>query len=160
MKTTEKVIYWKHLHVWYDDSKGYQWSIATCWQIGTDLLLKAFKENVKNLMLALTRLNQVEKFPVGYKHIDCHMILNIKLDFIQKAQFMAWGHVLDAHGLLTHFSMVSWESVRISLIMASLIQAWYFCFKFWCCTSLFYLDIVYHWRTGVWVYCWETYFFI
>jgi hypothetical protein len=36
--------------------------------------------------------NQV---PIGYKHINCHMILDVKLDLTWKARYVVGGHQTD-----------------------------------------------------------------
>ena len=69
---------------------------------------------------ALTFMEQDKKVPIGYQHIDCHMILNIKMDFTRKAQFVAGEHMTEAPALLTHSSVVSCESIRIASTVAAL----------------------------------------
>ena len=58
--------------------------------------------------------------PIGYQHIDCHMIFDVKMDFIWKAQFVAGGHMTEAPALLTYSSVVSCESIRIVFTVAAL----------------------------------------
>ena len=52
---------------------------------GTDLWQKAIEKEMKNVMPAFTFLEQDKKVPIGYQHIDCHMIFDVKMDFTWKA---------------------------------------------------------------------------
>ena len=52
---------------------------------GTDLWQKAIEKEMKNVMPAFMFLEQDEKVPIGYQHIDCHMIFDVKMDFTRKA---------------------------------------------------------------------------
>jgi hypothetical protein len=59
--------------------------------------------------------------PVGYKHITCHMIFEIKMfGLVRKAHFMAGGHMTDP--LLESFysSVMFHESVWIMFLIAAL----------------------------------------
>ena len=55
------------------------------------------------------------KILIGYKHIDCHMIFDIKMDLTQKAQLVAGGHQMDLLKKSVYSSIVSKDSVRIIL---------------------------------------------
>ena len=76
---------------------------------GKDLWQKAIEKETKNVMPAFTFLEQDKKVPIDYQHIDCHMIFDVKMDFTQKARFVAGGHMTEALALLTYSSMVSRE---------------------------------------------------
>ena len=52
---------------------------------GTDLWQKAIEKELKNFMPAFTFLEQDEKVPIGYQHMDYHMIFDVKMDFTRKA---------------------------------------------------------------------------
>ena len=54
-------------------------------QMGTDLWQKAIEKEMKNVMPAFMFLEQDKKVPIGYQHIDCHMIFDVKMDFTWKA---------------------------------------------------------------------------
>ena len=41
------------------------------------------------------RVNQVEQL-CGFQEIKCHIIFDIKMDFIRKARFVAGGHMTKA----------------------------------------------------------------
>ena len=50
-------------------------------ETGTDLWQKAIEKEMKNVIPAFMFLEQDKKVPIGYQHIDCHMIFNVKMDF-------------------------------------------------------------------------------
>ena len=60
--------------------------------------------------------------PRGHKHIDCHMIFDVKLgeNYRRKARFVAGGHQTGAPSSITYASVVSRDSVRICLLLAAL----------------------------------------
>ncbi|GFH49007.1 hypothetical protein CTEN210_05483 [Chaetoceros tenuissimus] len=86
----------------------------------------------------------------GYKGIPCHMIFDIKMNgkFTHKARLVAGGHVTDPPSAITYSSVVSHDSVRIALTIASLndldlfacgVESAYLCAdcleEFWCVAS-------------------------
>ena len=89
-------------------------------ETGTDLWQKAIEKEIKNVMPAFTFLEQDEKVPIGYQHIDCHMIFDVKMDFTQKARFVAGRHMTEKLASLTYSSVVSCDSVRIAFTVAVL----------------------------------------
>ena len=58
----------------------------------------------------------------GYKYCDRHMISDIKMDrkFTRKARLVADGHKTNIPSSITYSSVVSRESVRLALLIASL----------------------------------------
>eukprot|EP00980_Cylindrotheca_fusiformis_P007911 scaffold1692_cov79-Cylindrotheca_fusiformis.AAC.2 len=58
---------------------------------------------------------------VGYQKIKCHMIFDVKLgeNFRRKARLVAGGHVTEVPSSMTYSSVVSRDSVRIALTIAS-----------------------------------------
>ena len=60
------------------------------------------------------------KMFIGYKHIDCHMIFDVKYNLTWKAQFVAGGHQMDESKDMTYSSAVSNESVRIAFTLTAL----------------------------------------
>jgi hypothetical protein len=44
---------------------------------------------MSNNCLAFQFLEENESIPIGYKWIRCHMIFDVKMDFTQKARFVA-----------------------------------------------------------------------
>ena len=75
---------------------------------------------MKNVMPAFTFLEQGENVPIRYQHIDCHMIFDVKMDFTQKAWFVAGGHMTETPASLTYSSVVSCDSIRIVFTVAAL----------------------------------------
>ena len=62
------------------------------------------------------------KVKPGYKYCGLHMIFDIKMDgmFTRKARLVADGHTTGAPSSITYSSVVSRDSVRIALMIASL----------------------------------------
>ena len=57
---------------------------------------------------------------LGYQHIKCHMIFNVKMDLTRKAWFVAGGHKTDTPTSMTYSSVVSRDSVRITFTYTAL----------------------------------------
>jgi hypothetical protein len=74
-------------------------------QTGTNFWRKAIKQEMKNVLPAFKFIdsNVVPKF---YKHIDCHMIFDVKMDLTRKARFVASGHQTDLLKESTYLSIV------------------------------------------------------
>ena len=98
---------------------------------GTDLWQKAMEKEMKNVMPAFTLLEQDENVPIGYQHKDCHLILNVKMNFTRKVQFVAGGHMTETPGLLTYSSVVSCDSVSICINSGSIEQLRCSCCRYW-----------------------------
>ena len=73
-----------------------------------------------NVYIAFHILDHGEENPVGYEHINCHLIFDSKMDFRRKAQFVAGGHTTKPPAESTYAGVVSRESVRISFTLAAL----------------------------------------
>jgi hypothetical protein len=81
----------------------------------------AVRKEMKNVRIAFKILNGEESAPPTYQEILCHMIFDVKMeDFSRKARFVAGGHTTDTSHEMTYASVVSRESVRISLTLAAL----------------------------------------
>ena len=59
---------------------------------------------------------------VGYQKVKCHVIWDVKLgeNFRRKARLVAGGHTTETPSTLTYSSVVSRDSVRITLTVAAL----------------------------------------
>jgi hypothetical protein len=57
---------------------------------------------------------------IGYQEIQCHVIIDVKMDFNCKARFVAGGHTSDTPGLITYSSVVPRNSVRPAFYIACL----------------------------------------
>ena len=78
--------YWNHTHKFgILIPKSVKEALLLDDETGTDLWQKAIEKEIKNVIPAFTFLEQDEKVPIGYQHIDCHMIFDVKMDFTQKA---------------------------------------------------------------------------
>jgi hypothetical protein len=79
------------------------------------------KNEMKNVRIAFKILNGEESAPPTYQEIRCHMIFDVKMeDFRRKESFVAGGYKKDNPHAMTYASVVSRESVRIALTLASL----------------------------------------
>ena len=88
---------------------------------GTTFWRDAITKEMRNVMPAFKILEGDESVPVGYKHIDCHMIFDIKLEgLVRKARFVGGGHQTDPPKASVFSSVVSRDSVRIMFTIAAL----------------------------------------
>ena len=56
--------------------------------------------------------------PPGYKHIDCHMVFDIKTDLTRKARLVAGGHQTDPPKESVYSSVVArTASESLSLLL-------------------------------------------
>ena len=65
-------------------------------------------------------LDESAPMPIGFQEIPCHIIFNVKMDFTQKARYVAGGHKTQMPEAPTYASTVSHESICIGLLMAAL----------------------------------------
>jgi hypothetical protein len=86
---------------------------------GTDFWKKAIDKEMINVQPAF-EFRDGDKIPVGYKHIDCHMVFDVKLDLTRKARYVAGGHQTDPPKDMVYASVVSRDSVRIAFLLAAL----------------------------------------
>ena len=56
----------------------------------------------------------------GYQKITCHVIFDVKMDFIRKARFVANGINTEAPISLTYSSAMSRDNVRLEFLIAEL----------------------------------------
>ena len=92
------------------------------------------KQNCNTLWMDSVRLemtnNRIEfedykgdmKDLVGYEEITGHLIYDVKLaeNFRRKTAFVASGHLMDLPSFITYSTVVSWDSVRILLLVSAL----------------------------------------
>jgi hypothetical protein len=86
----------------------------------TTLWQDAIKKEMKVIMPAVKILEEGAIAPIGFQQIPCHMVFDVKIDFTRKARFVAGGHVTNPPSTQTYASVVSRDSVRIALLLASL----------------------------------------
>lgn len=96
---------------------------------GTDHWTKAIAKEMKNVRVAFEKLDGVTESQMrsgkarpGFKYVGVHMVFDIKMDgqFTRKARLVADGHTTDAPSSITYSSVVSRDSVRLGLLIASL----------------------------------------
>ena len=115
-----KTRYWKHTHKYgLELPKMVKEALEIDRQMGTDFWRKAIKKEMKNVMPAF-QFTEDGKILIRYKHIDCHMIFDIKMDLTQKARLVAGGHQTDPPKESVYSSIISKDSVRIILMIAAL----------------------------------------
>ena len=75
-----------------------------------------------DVRVAFKTLKEGDQQPPGYQYMQCHMIFEIKLDgFRRKARLVVAGcMVKDTPAVVTFVSVVSRETVRITLTIAAL----------------------------------------
>jgi hypothetical protein len=57
---------------------------------------------------------------IGFREIGCHIVFDIKMDFMRKARFCAGGHTTDTPMVMTYSSVASRDSVQIGFMLAAL----------------------------------------
>jgi hypothetical protein len=88
---------------------------------GNTLWAVKIKKEMENVRTAFCAMDDGKVIPIGYQHICCHMIFDVKRkDFRCKACLVAGGHTTAAPAIITYASVVSREPVRIALLLAAL----------------------------------------
>ena len=96
---------------------------------GTSHWTKAIEKEMRNVRVAFEQLDNVSqdqmrtgKIKPGYSYCSTHMIFDIKMDgaFTRKARLVADGHKTKSPASITYSSVVSRDSVKIALTIASL----------------------------------------
>jgi hypothetical protein len=88
---------------------------------GNTFWADAIAKEMKHVRVAFKILLAGQSVPIGYQKIPCHMIFDIKMeDFWCKARLVAGGHMTKAPATITYASVVSRETIRITLLMAAL----------------------------------------
>ena len=96
-----------------------------CMQIdrenGNTLWQDAIYLEMVKVWITFQILNDDESIPPTYQQICCHMVFDVKMeDFCHKARFVAGGHMTETPATNTYASVVSQESVHITLTLAAL----------------------------------------
>ncbi len=74
---------------------------------------------IEGVMPEEVRANKVDQLR-GFQEIKCHIVFDVKMDFTQKARFVAGGHTTVLPNSLTYSSVVSRENVKIAFLIAAL----------------------------------------
>ncbi len=81
----------------------------------------AIAKEMKEVRIAFNILPDGHSTPIGYQKIPCHMIFDVKMeDFRRKTRLVAGGHRTEAPATITYAIVVSGETVRLALTIASL----------------------------------------
>ena len=76
---------------------------------------------MKNVRVAFKVLPYGKSEPIDHQFVQYHMVLNIKMeDFKRKARLVTGGHMTKAPATIMYASIVSKETVRIVLMIATL----------------------------------------
>jgi hypothetical protein len=116
-----KTKYWHKTHKYgIELPKSVQEALEIDARTGTTFWRDAIEKEMKNVSQAF-RFNDDDTIPIGYKHITCHMIFNVKMiGLVRKARFVAGGHLTDPPAESVYSSVVTRESVRIMFLIAAL----------------------------------------
>ena len=88
---------------------------------GNALWADDIAKEMRNVQIAFDIREKGASPPVGHQFIKCHMIFDVKMeDFRRKARMVAGGHMTDVPPTITYESVVSCETVRITLTMVAL----------------------------------------
>ena len=125
-----KAKYWRTTHKFgIEVPKTATQALMIDQRTGTTFWTDAIKKEMANVRIAFEKLDGITaqqmrtgKVKPGYKYCGTHMIFDIKMDgkFTRKARLVADGHTTDTPNSLTYSSVVSRESVRLGLLIASL----------------------------------------
>jgi len=113
--------YWDRTHKYgIKLPKSVQQDLDIDRETGTTYWRDAIAKEMQNVIPAF-KFNDDDSIPVGYKHITCHMIFDIKMvGLVHKARFVAGGHLTDPPVESVYSSVVTRESVRIVFLIAAL----------------------------------------
>ena len=122
--------YWKTTHKFgIEIPKSVEEAYRIDRETGTSHWTRAIEKEVKNVRIAFEKVDGVTeqqmrtgKIKPGYSYCSTHMIFDIKMDgsFTRKARLVADGHKTKPPTSMTYSSVVSRDSVRIALTLASL----------------------------------------
>ena len=73
-----------------------------------------------NVAVAFHILDHGEEEPVGYEHINCHLIFDVNMEFRRKSHIVAGGHTTNPTAESTYEGVVLRESIRIDFTLAAL----------------------------------------
>ncbi|MGH3054508.1 MAG: reverse transcriptase domain-containing protein, partial [Gaiellaceae bacterium] len=113
----------RHIRVGYKFGLPVPVSVEHAYQIdeqnGNTLWRDSLEKELKNVRVALEFRGKDAKPPPGFKQISLHVVFDIKMDFTRKSRLVAGGHLTDPPLVMTYSSVVSRESVRIAMLLAS-----------------------------------------
>ena len=89
-------------------------------ETGTTFWRDALHKEMGNIEPCMKVLGEGEQPLPGHQFIHTHIVFGIKMDFTRKARFVANGSTMEVELERTYTSVVSRDSVRISLLYATL----------------------------------------
>ncbi|MFM7530856.1 MAG: hypothetical protein ACKO63_20630 [Nodosilinea sp.] len=89
-------------------------------ETGTTYWRDAMKKEVNTVLPAVNLLEEDEDPPVGSQEVDLMTIFDVKMDLTRKARIVARGDQVETPSNLTYASVVSRDSIRIGLLIATL----------------------------------------
>jgi len=116
-----KAKYWHRTHKYgIELPKSVKEALEIDERTGTTFWRDAIEKEMRNVIPAFEFCDD-DKVPIGYKHITCHMIFDVKkIGLIRKARFVAGGHLTDPPTESVHSSVVTRGSVRLMFLIAAL----------------------------------------
>ena len=84
------------------------------------LLAPSHNQRMGNIDPCINLIPKGKDPPPGYKFICTNIVFDIKIDFTQKARFVADGSMTEVPSEFTFASVVSWDSVQLALLYAAL----------------------------------------
>ena len=116
--------YWQRTHKYgIRIPKSVEEALAIDKENGNTLWWDAVCKEMKNVRPAFEKWElTINDLPPGYQKIKCHFIFDVKMgeNFRRKARLVANGNETETPTTLTYSSVVSRDSVRIALLVASL----------------------------------------
>ena len=83
--------------------------------------MDAILKEMTNVIFAFDILKDGYRAPIGHKHINFHLIYDLKMeDFRRKARLVAGKHVKETPKCMTYSSVVGREKVSIALTISAL----------------------------------------
>jgi hypothetical protein len=116
-----KTKYWHRSHKYgIELPKSVAEALAIDAKTGTTFWRDAIDKEMRNVSPAFEFING-DVSPIGYKHIPCHMVFDIKMvGLVRKARLVAGGHLIDPPVESVYSSVITHESVRIMFLIAAL----------------------------------------
>ncbi len=113
--------YWRCTHKYgVEMPKSVAEALEIDQRMGTTFWRDAIEKEMRNVLPAF-KFNDDDSISIGYKHITCHMIFDVKMvGLVRKARFVAGGHLTDPPVESVYSSVVTRESVCIMFLIAAL----------------------------------------
>ena len=88
---------------------------------GNTLCADAISKEIKTVRVTFEVLPDGKSVHISHQFVQCSMVFNINMeDFRQKARLVAGGHMTEAPATIRYISVVSRETIRMALMIATL----------------------------------------